>query len=111
MRILLVIGLLGLAAVGAGAAANDRLPQRGDGGARQSRPDVLGEIRSLDGSGNNVDNADWGQAYTPYSREPPANYADGVSSMTDGPDPPFTPYSRGSTTGSSTRSPLSCRRR
>jgi hypothetical protein len=89
MRILLVIGLLGLAAVGAGSAANDRLLQRGDGGARQSRPDVLGEIRSLDGSGNNVDNADWGQAYTPYSREAPANYADGVLSMTDGPDPRY----------------------
>ena len=89
MRILLVIGLLGLAAVAAGSAANDRLRQRGDDSAAQSTSDVLGEIRSLDGSGNNIENAEWGQAYTPYSREAPANYADGVSSMTDGPDPRY----------------------
>jgi len=51
------------------------------------RLEVLGEVRSLDGSGNNVDNPEWGQAYTPYTREAAANYADGVSSMADAPDP------------------------
>jgi peroxidase len=88
MRILVVIGLVVVAAAGAGSAANDRL-RGSDNRGTQSASDVLGEVRSLDGSGNNVANPDWGQAYTLYSREAPANYADGVSSMVAGPDPRY----------------------
>jgi hypothetical protein len=49
--------------------------------------DVLTAIRTLDGSGNNVAHATWGQAGTPYPRVGPANYADGVSAMQAGPPP------------------------
>ena len=49
--------------------------------------DVLPAFRTLDGSGNNVAHATWGQAGTPYPRLGPANYADGVSSMQGGPSP------------------------
>jgi hypothetical protein len=42
--------------------------------------------RTLDGSGNNVNNPTWGQAGTPYSRIAPPNYADGKSAMVTGPN-------------------------
>jgi Animal haem peroxidase len=89
MRILLLAGLFVLAAAGAGSAAYDQLLNRDSDDATSQTSEILGDIRSLDGSGNNVDNPEWGQAYTPYSRQAPANYADGVSSMVDGPDPRY----------------------
>jgi peroxidase len=89
MRILLLAGLFVLAAAGAGSAANDQLLNRSGDDATSKTLDIMGEIRSLDGSGNNVDSPEWGQSYTPYSRQAPANYADGVSSMNDGPDPRY----------------------
>jgi hypothetical protein len=89
MRTLLVAGLLMVAVAGAGAAANDQL-RGGDGGdTAQSTAEVLTEIRSLDGNGNNVANPKWGEVGTPYLRTAPASYADGVSSMVDGPDPRY----------------------
>jgi hypothetical protein len=45
------------------------------------------EIQSLDGSGNNRANPDWGLAGNDYSRETSARYADGVGEMVDAPDP------------------------
>ena len=55
---------------------------------RQPRDvDVLTSVRTLDGSGNNVAHAGWGQAGTIYPRVGPANYADGVSAMQPGPSP------------------------
>jgi len=42
------------------------------------------EIRSLDGSGNNVANPTWGKVGLPYSRVTPAVYADGRSAMVPG---------------------------
>ncbi|HEU4421430.1 MAG TPA: peroxidase family protein [Pilimelia sp.] len=40
--------------------------------------EILGfEIQSLDGHGNNLDNPEWGQAGTNYSRFHPARYTDG----------------------------------
>ncbi len=89
MRILLLAGLFVLAAAGAGSAANDQLLNRNSDDATSRTTDILGETRSLDGSGNNVDSPALGQANTQYSREAPANYADGVSSMVDGPDPRY----------------------
>jgi hypothetical protein len=89
MRILLLAGLFVLAAAGAGSAANDQLLNRNSDDATSQTTDILGETRSLDGSGNNVDSPALGQANTQYSREAPANYADGVSSMVDGPDPRY----------------------
>ena len=42
-------------------------------------------VRTLDGSGNNVLNPDWGKAGTQYVRVAAPNYADGVSKMVAGP--------------------------
>ena len=49
----------------------------------------LSEVRSLDGSGNNLTDLSLGQADTPYSRVAPASYADGVSEIIDGPEPRY----------------------
>ena len=47
------------------------------------------EIRSYDGTGNNVENPDWGSTFVQLRRLGDANYSDGVSSMlfTDRSDP------------------------
>jgi hypothetical protein len=45
------------------------------------REDTTGNIRSYDGSGNNVANPTWGQAGTDLRRIAPAAYGDGVSSL------------------------------
>ena len=84
MRSLFFIGIVLLAAIGAGSAVNDQLL---NGTEDAKAPGLLGEIRSLDGSSNNVANPEWGQAYTPYLRTASANYADGTSAMAEGPDP------------------------
>jgi len=42
-------------------------------------------IRTLDGSGNNLRHPAWGRAGTLYLRVAPTNYADGISSMANGP--------------------------
>ena len=89
MRTLLVAGLLMAAVAGAGSTANDRLRGGNGGDTAQSIAGILTETRSLDGSGNNVTNPEWGQAGTEYVRTAPANYADGLSSMVDGPDPRY----------------------
>jgi hypothetical protein len=44
------------------------------------------EVRSLDGSGNNVAHPTWGQVGTPYTRVAPARYADGLSQPVSGPN-------------------------
>ncbi len=46
-------------------------------------------VQSLDGSGNNVANPDWGRGGTPYSRVAPARYADGRSQPVSGPNSRF----------------------
>jgi hypothetical protein len=66
----LAIAALGIAG-GAGAAT----------GPPQSQP----EVRSLDGSGNDVRHPDWGQTFTQYLRVTDPNYADGVSQPVSGP--------------------------
>jgi len=51
---------------------------------------VLGvEVESLDGSGNNAANPNWGKAGTPYDRVAPARYADGKSQQVAGPNSRF----------------------
>ncbi|MGI9602698.1 MAG: peroxidase family protein [Acidimicrobiales bacterium] len=47
---------------------------------------ALGDARTLDGSGNNIDNPAVGQAGENYARVAEANYADGVGEMIEGPD-------------------------
>ena len=89
MRSLLLVGLMLAALAGAGTAANDRLRGGNGTGSPQTSSEILTEVRSLDGSGNNVVNLEWGQVGTEYVRTAPANYADGVSSMVDGPDPRY----------------------
>jgi hypothetical protein len=44
------------------------------------------EFQSLDGSGNNRTNPDWGKAGTAYLRVGPANYTDGVGVPVTGPN-------------------------
>jgi hypothetical protein len=43
------------------------------------------QVRSLDGSGNNVRNPTWGQTNTQYTRVAAANYADGIAKPVSGP--------------------------
>ncbi|MCB1063840.1 MAG: hypothetical protein KDN20_13070 [Verrucomicrobiae bacterium] len=40
---------------------------------------IPGEFRTIDGSGNNVENPEWGSVEQPFLRGVPADYADGVS--------------------------------
>ncbi len=49
----------------------------------------LADGRTLDGSGNNVDNPTLGQADTIYTRVAAANYADGIGELVDGADERF----------------------
>ena len=69
---------------GVGRQATARVQIRnGDGqAAREPLRIVLSrEFRSLDGSGNNRENEEWGRAGTPLARRLPADYADGVSAL------------------------------
>jgi peroxidase len=45
----------------------------------QSLPSATAADRSIDGSGNNIDNPTWGEAGTNFSRIAPSNYDDGIS--------------------------------
>ncbi|PZD72211.1 hypothetical protein C1752_03797 [Acaryochloris thomasi RCC1774] len=47
------------------------------------------DIRSLDGSGNNLSDPSLGQVNTNYSRNTETNYADSISEQVEGPDPRF----------------------
>ena len=47
------------------------------------------DVRSLDGSLNNLRHPTWGMAGTPYLRLAPARYADGVGEMVAGPRPRY----------------------
>jgi hypothetical protein len=63
------------------------------GGNHDGGPDTDGplqfEARSLDGSGNNVDHPSWGKVDAQYRRVAPADYADEVAAMNDGPSPRY----------------------
>jgi Animal haem peroxidase len=54
---------------------------------RQSSPPQQQQtpVRSLDGSGNNVQHPDWGKTFTQYLRVAPTNYADDISAPSTGP--------------------------
>ncbi len=74
------------------ASISDSTDSAGADGAGGGTSDVstrsvsgLDEVRSLDGSGNNLDDPTLGQAGEPYARLAEANYADGESEMVDGP--------------------------
>jgi hypothetical protein len=47
------------------------------------------ETQSLDGTGNNRSQPEWGQAGTNYARVADARYADGLSAPVEGPDPRY----------------------
>ncbi|HVN62415.1 MAG TPA: peroxidase family protein [Gaiellaceae bacterium] len=59
-------------------------PQQQQQGQKQPAP-LQFEIRSLDGSGNNIRHPDWGEAGTQYLRVAPPSYADGISQPVSGP--------------------------
>ena len=46
---------------------------------------AVSNVRSLDGSGNNLAHPTWGQAGAQYLRVAPANYADGIKTPVSGP--------------------------
>jgi hypothetical protein len=72
MRTIVATAITALALAGAaGAAGPPQLQQF--------------QIRSLDGSGNNAQHPDWGNAGTQYVRVAPANFADGISQPVSGP--------------------------
>jgi hypothetical protein len=71
MRTIVALAIAALALAGGAGAA----------GPPQQQP----EVRSLDGSGNNVRNPTWGQTFTQYLRVTDPNYADGVSQPVSGP--------------------------
>ncbi len=56
-------------------------------GSAAAKPRFWFEVRSLDGSENNLAHPTWGQAGTSYQRLAPAHYADGVGAMVNGPNP------------------------
>ena len=72
MRTIVALAIAALAVAGGAGAAT---------GPPQSQP----EVRSLDGSGNNVRNPTWGQTFTQYLRVADPNYADAVSRPASGP--------------------------
>lgn len=71
MRTIVAIAITALALAGAAGATGP--------------PQSQFQIRSLDGSGNNIRHPDWGQTFTQYLRVASANYADGVSQPVSGP--------------------------
>jgi Animal haem peroxidase len=79
--------LLGL--IGAGAVSG---PLLGAAPALASRPGAATfpaggvPVQSLDGSGNNLVNPQWGVAGTPYLRVAPPRYADGIGEPVAGPN-------------------------
>ena len=70
---------------GPGARRRDRprRSRRGLGPVGDTR--AVSNVRSLDGSGNNLAHPTWGQAGTQYLRVAPANYADGIKTPVGGP--------------------------
>jgi hypothetical protein len=53
--------------------------------ARKDDASQPAAVRSLDGSGNNVDHPDWGEIVKQYVRVAKPNYADGIGRMVNGP--------------------------
>jgi len=58
-------------------------------GTNNAQAAVGFELRSLDGSGNNVAHPNWGQVGTAYTRVAPARFADGRSQPVGGPNSRF----------------------
>jgi hypothetical protein len=72
-----------LPAAAPGTVGPNRGLDRG-AGSNDNRPQAA-QVRSLDGSGNNLQHPDWGEAGTPYLRVGSPNYADGAGAMVSGP--------------------------
>ncbi len=64
-----------------------RRPRHSAPGPAAAKPRFSFEVRSVDGSANNLAHPTWGQAGTSYQRLAPAHYADGVGAMVHGPNP------------------------
>jgi len=66
---------------------NGRVGRRGNIGNRGGLPPVVGgvEVRTYDGSSNNLANAEWGAAFAHLQRLAPNDYADKISAIA-GPD-------------------------
>lgn len=73
----------------AGLGPDDAPPALPQAAANEGRPPPDGAVqfRSVDGSGNNLANADFNQAGGDFTRMGPANFADGESAMPAGPNP------------------------
>lgn len=58
-----------------------RIHHRSDRGRKDHRPSKERRYRTIDGSGNNRDNPDWGAAHSQLERFAPSDYADGISAL------------------------------
>ncbi len=85
--LVLPMAVTGLGAVAVNQIGATREAATSEFAAREPDVDaaVLGDARSLDGSGNNLENPTLGQAGENYTRVADANYADGVGEMVQGP--------------------------
>ncbi len=82
----LLLALLACALIGPGPASARR-PQRSQ--QRLQTSVVVSEPRALNGSGNNPQHPEWGEAGSRYVRLAPPNYADGISQPVTGPNPRY----------------------
>jgi hypothetical protein len=82
--VLLLVGSATAATTSALAHGGWRGDHHGGGGSNSSG--LRFEVASLDGSNNNRQHPEWGQAGTSYPRIAEANYADGASEPVAGPD-------------------------
>jgi hypothetical protein len=79
-RLLATVAVAGLVAAGTAIT--------GSAVAQTNTPTQLPfEVQSLDGSGNNQANPDWGLAGNDYSRVADTRYADGIGEVVDSPNP------------------------
>lgn len=67
----------------------DRPPGNGDNQTDEVNYDIFLDDRTLNGSGNNLQNRSFGVAGLPFTRMGEAIYADGVAEMPDSPDPRY----------------------
>jgi len=76
----------GLALATGAADAGRRWPPHSPAGRLSMRAVFPNGVRTLDGSGNNLRQPEWGEVNTPYVRVGEASYADAIGAMVEGPD-------------------------
>ncbi len=90
-RLLLALLACALIAPGPAAALQPAHHAKADrhSGRQPESTVVVTEPRALNGSGNNAQHPEWGEAGSRYVRLAPAHYADGISQPVTGPNPRY----------------------